>query len=495
MSAPLRIVAQHDGTASFELVWPTHPRKRWASGDPVRGPIANQAWLWALAELPFTDIWFGGGISTGKTVTGCMMSSDHALTHANGTSMFGARHLPQIRKTQMRTMDVVSRENCEHNNWPGLYTENKQECALHWWNGHTTFYMGTGELESLRGPTLGFFWGDEIMSWADPYGAYKIIKERLREGGQQGRFLATGSFKGRRGPVMEWENRCTKELSPGIRVGTGQHSGWCIVTMSTMQNDANAENFASALEELLDPIEADRQLRGMLVDVEGRAFSDVWSDEWFPAGNVIKNWSFNRKVHELHVAIDWGDRYQHVLFIAHDPEAVSDYDKPTDIIFDELVTEDLAAPELIEHIARKCEAIGKRPTCFYPDPSGDAKEENQDLASEPRFRGITIKTYRASRFRRVKWGYYVTRARMKNAKGQRRLVVTSELTHSTWNRQPRMRGIRNCIINWDWERTRDGIAKSKLKDDSWWIHGIDALRYYLTHMYPTGYDRVRVEGG
>ena len=493
MSAPLRIVPQHDGTAAFDLVFPTHPRKRWADGTPVRGPIANQAWLWALAELPFTDIWFGGGISTGKTVLGCMLSTDHAMGAPNGTSMFGARHLPQIRKTQMRTMDMVARENCEHNTWPGLYTENKQENALHWWNGHTTFYMGTGELESLRGPTLGFFWGDEIMSWADPYGAYKIIKERLREGGKQGRFLATGSFKGRRGPVMEWENRCTKELAPGVRVGTGQHSGWLIVTMATAANDANAANFAAALEELLDPVEADRQLRGMLVDVEGRAFSDVWSDEWHPNGNVLRGWSFDRRKHELHVAIDWGDRYQSALFIAHDPEAVGDYDKPTDIIFDELVTDDLSDMELIEAIARKCEAIGKRPRSFYPDPS--APDENAALAGDKRFRGIPIKTWRNSKHRRVKWGYYIARARMKNAKGQRRLVVTSELTHNAWNRQSRMRGICNCIRNWDWERTRDGVAKSNLKDDSWWIHGIDALRYYLTHQYPTGYDRIRVEGG
>lgn len=487
--APLSRARSNRGTSRLELVWPEHPHNRDENGNPTRGPIGNQRWFWNLLDFGFTDILFYGGISTGKTLLGSMASIRLANTLPGKTSLICAHSLPMLKKVQLLEMRRRAEEIAEHNEFPGLYHENRQDAAFSWWNKHTTFYMGTLDPQSLRGPTLSFIWADEINTWVDPAKAYRILKARLREGGKRGIFIATGTPSGRRGPMMEWENRCDIEIMPGIRVGTGINSGWLMVHLTTAQNTANPEDFAEALLDVYDAKYAEQELAGKFIDLEGRAFSDVWSMDHWPHGNIMPRFAFDPNLHELEIAIDWGDRYFHALFNAYDPESVNDPDACPDVIFDELVEEDLGDDEFIELIVDRCSRLGVKPARLYPDPEG--RESNDLLMTHPFFKRSVVMLYKKSKYRRVKWGYYVARSRMRNAKGLRRLCISAELAQSKNNRDPRQRGILQGILNFDWQRTRQGHAKSELKDDSWYIHGVDALRYLLTHKYPTAYDRIR----
>lgn len=465
------------GVVDLRVVWPRNDR------TDERRAIGNQKWFYGLEALPHRFRWFNGGIGSGKTIALARLLVRNALENPGVFSLLTAKNMPMLKRVQVPEVLQAVAEIEDACDFPGLMKHNRSDHCFTWVNGHKTWYMGATEYEAYRGMTLQAIFGDEIRTWDDPQKAYRVLRGRIRGRKPCGRYLfaITSSPAGRRGPVLDWLNKCTVELAPGVWSGTGQDSEWLLVKMRTSHNTALPDDYETGYRRDMDPKWASQELDAEFVELSGKVFGDVFSLDAWPKGNIIHHWRFEPGRHEIHVAIDWGLAYPHVLWIAHDPEQRDSYSAPTDVIFAEYCVDEIPYHKVIDLLLATEKDYGQKYRALYPDPSGS--EENRDLIRA--FPGYSIHRYYKTALRDIRWGIFVMRSRFLNGIGQRRLAITAELARSVHNRSSEGRGIVQGALNYDYARTREGKAKDTYKDDSWYIHGVDGCRYYLTHQHPT----------
>jgi hypothetical protein len=281
---------------------------------------------------------------------------------------------------------------------------------------------------------------------------------------------------------MHWSSRCKDEVAPGILVGQGKNCHWLMCKMKTADNDALPPDYERELRREFDETQAGNELDAELRNISGKVLADLFSFERWPEGNIVHRFKYDPSRHEIHCAIDFGLNHPHILWISHDPTVLDPSVTPLDVVVDEF---SLDGPNLDQVMAvlHQQEAVWGRPySYFYPDPSSTSKHERRVLATE--FPHVQQRRYSKASYLDTHWGIHVLRSRLKNALGGRRLAFSSDLLELPGNRSPEGRGILNCLANYDYERGRDGRPKERFRDDNWYTHGIDALRYYVTHMYP-----------
>ena len=254
--------------------------------------------------------------------------------------------------------------------------------------------------------------------------------------------------------------------------------------MRTADNDALPDDYEEELRGEYDEDFAAQELDAELRALHGKVYSDLFELLPYPQGNLTR-FEFDPSRHEMHVAIDWGVAYPHVLWIAHIPENRGIKGAITDVIVDEFCLNDASTETVLDILEEQEGEWGRPYSYFYPDPKG--RHENYLLGD--RFPHVPQKKYFKSFFTEIRWGVYITRSRLRNARSERRLCVSADLLGTPANRSPEGRGIINCFMNYDYERDRSGKAKDRFRDDSWYVHGVDAVRYYLSHQYPGRNDR------
>ena len=443
------------GVIDLTPAWPPNMNNLDADGNPSRGPIGNQRFYVATEMLPQTYRAFVGGIGSGKTIAGAELYLEAAMESPASTGIICARDLPQCKKSQIAALEQVAWEWAEKNGVHPIQSHNRSDHFFQLINGHKAYYTGVKYPDAIRGITAALIWWDEPNSAEDPNYAFRVLRGRLRQTGTNIArllFLLTGTPDGLQGPMMYWRDRCKHEVLPGIFIGSGQFSEWLMVKMRTGDNSANPR------------------------DYESDARADY--DKRFAAQELDAG--FDPRFHELHVAIDWGLRYPHVLWFARDRAAAEDQRIPSDVIIDEFCEDDATVDQVLQVLADRQETWGRPYDCFYPDPAG--KQENHILRKK--FPGVDVRRFRKTEHRAIRWGVFVMRGRLLNGAGHRRLLIAERVAKMPANRHPEGRGICNGLRFYDFARTRQGMIKQgEFRDDSWYVHGVDCARYYLTQMY------------
>jgi hypothetical protein len=466
-----------DELVHVTLDWPEHPYK-----PGVKEPIHNQRWFADYDTLPQRFRLFLAGIGAGKTLTGAQTFIQAAMENPGCTGLVVGREMKMVSRVQEKALIDACTRYAEENGFEILAKHNKTSHILVLVNGFTIHCVGAEEPEGLRGPNITLIWADEITTWSKEMQAMKILRGRLRGEGKITKFrlfLVTCTPKGPRGAIMNWARRCKTEIAPGVKIGTGKFSEWLFCHMGSADNDALPDDYVEELFGEYDPEFAKQELGGEITSVHGKVYSDLVSLDPWPYGSVVK-FDFDPFKHELHCAIDWGLAYPHVLWIAHDPSETVRRGGLPDVIIDELCLDNISDDEVIDTIKAQEGQWGRPYKQFYPDPRGVS--ENRKLAEA--YPHVPMKRYTQAHLVSIRWGVYVVRGRILNGRGDRRLAISDQLLSTPGNMSPEGRGIVNGLLNYDYVRHRDGKAKDKFKDDSWYIHGCDALRYYLTHQYP-----------
>lgn len=466
------------GVLDLEVCWPPHPKRK-----GFAGPVGNQRLFGDVDILPHMYRLFMAGIGSGKTLTGATTFVEAALENPDCTGLVVSRDLKMCKKVQIAALELVFDETARKLGHAIVQKHNRSDQFYTLINGFTIYYTGSKLPIALRGPNITLIWWDEPNASDDPHLVYKILSGRFRGEGTRTirrQFLVTGTPAGKVGPMMHWATRCKRELLPGVFSGSGVNSNYLMVKMRTKDNDALPEDYERDRREHYDPMFARQELDGEMVDLEGKVFSDVYHPDLWPRGNHTRNFRYNPQQHEMHVAIDWGLQYPHVLWIAHIPGNAVDPNLPTDVIVDEFCKDGAGFEEIIAVLKAREKKWGRPYDAFYPDPSG--RQENRELKSH--FRDVEQKKYRQRDLREIRFGIFVLRGRLKNGYGARRMLIHGSVLDSAENRSVEGRGIANALSSYDYSRTRDGKAKVEFKDDSWYVHGVDTLRYYTTHQYP-----------
>lgn len=489
-NAALARIPSTGGEATIDTTWLPHPFKREADGSPVRAGIGNQRYFVETDLLPHKYRAFIGGIGSGKTISGAKLYLDTCIENAGGTSIICARDLPQVKKSQLQVLEQLFAEYAEHNGFPIVQSHNRSDHFFTLVNGHKCFYMGTKYADAIRGITASVIWWDEPNASENPNYVFKVLRGRLRQIGPgitRRLFILTGTPDGLQGPMVHWVNRCKLEIAPGIFIGRGKFAQWLMVKMRTADNDAQPLDYESDARADYDPKFAAQELDAEFVDLEGKVFSDVYRHDNYPLGNLTRNFRFDPKMHELHVAIDWGLVYPHVLWIAHIPDLVDSY-QPCDVVIDELCEDGILVDDVIDTLKQKEKEWGRKYDAFYPDPSGRA--ENRLLRMQ--FKGSDLLMHSKRSLRAIRWGVFIMRSRLRNAANARRFLISDRVAKMPQNSHPEGRGICNGLKFYDYSRSRDGKARDDFKDDSWYVHAVDTARYYLAFKYRLGGDNITI---
>lgn len=205
---------------------------------------------------------FVGGIGSGKSWVGAYDLVTRSLP--NRLYMVTAPTYPMLRDATLRSFLRVSRDL----GYLRDYSKTDKIATLV--NGAEVLFRSADDPDSLRGPNLSGWWGDEASLYDDE--VWTVGIGRLREEGDQGWASATFTPKGK----THWTYKVFGKGGPNVELFRSR----------TRDNPFLPANFDSTLREQYPGLLAQQELEGMFVDVEGAEWpgsyfsDDIWFDEW-----------------------------------------------------------------------------------------------------------------------------------------------------------------------------------------------------------------------
>jgi hypothetical protein len=439
----------------------------WGLFRGVRRP-PNMAQMQALVS-PAPFVGFCGGVGSGKTHWLVREGIRRALRNGPGQCYLVVAPSYKVLKTS--TWDHFERflmQYAQTNGRP-LHTKMRtspQNMSIEL-RGGVTFQFLTGKNpNSIIGQTVSGFLIDEAAFLPQGMAIWNACLERLRAADAQQLFGLWASSP--HGPV-------------GIpqffveRTAAGDPD----YDMVFSRTEENRANLPQGYIERQMVGKSDRQIRQQLhaeiLDYEGA----VYAGEFDNRHSLAQGWSTKRDIknRDLYLAIDWGPRYPHVLWICNDP------DEDFDVVFDEFCEEGVPHRELIERVHEQ----GKRKWGLdwndYERVYGDCNPARARRYAL-RFFGQRDLGYESHEIPPggVVDGIDVVASRLRDHEGARRLLFAPELERTKSRRR-----ILQCMRLYQW-RSREASGDAFVDDTlqplkNNFDHGPDALRYYIQPRY------------
>lgn len=214
----------------------------------------EQAKFWALKGRRKA---FVGGIGSGKTFAGAI----EVLRMPPGSvgMIVGPTYGSMMRSTLESFLEIAEPAKL-------IEKQRKSERKFRLRGNRVVYYGSADNPDSLRGPNLGFFWGDEVTYWEAR--AWKVMAGRLRK--NPGRCWLTMTPRGKK----HWT------YADLFSKGTVEY-----VTAKTASNRFNREGFAEELEDVGDINWRRQEYYGEFIDECGYMFMR----EWFPIIDRLPN--------------------------------------------------------------------------------------------------------------------------------------------------------------------------------------------------------------
>jgi hypothetical protein len=256
-----------------------------------------------------------GGIGSGKTTTGSMLSLELALSDSPGCT--GMIVVPSYKTYKQVTLPEIQKW------WPGEGTLWESTMAggfpsiiVKTSNGPSTIFVRSAQdartIEDIRGATLAWVWGDEVASWTNGNGrmAFDLILGRLRQKsptGKMTRFLMTGT------PRWGWLQEVLNvggSLPPQAwttGIYTGGDEPWSrtyIFSAPTEKNTHNEEFYSKSLRLKYGERFAKQELDGDFCPPENAVYPN-----FYPQIHVVKhNISMQLLATAKYIVggVDWG---------------------------------------------------------------------------------------------------------------------------------------------------------------------------------------------
>lgn len=375
---------------------------------------------------------FMGGIGSGKTATGWMASSIHCF---NNPGCFGAIVVP----TYPMLRDVILREMYR---WikpemiKGEYNETKKELTLI--NGSTIIFRTADNprsIERLRGPTMSWFWIDEITLLNKT--VFDIMIGRLRQPGYELRGWMTGT------PKLNWVY--------DTFIKNEMQECFVIKDIPTHSNIFNPKGYVESLERQYTGNFYEQEILGKFVSFEGLIYHvepyQIITDAQLTALT-------NRAFHNIVYGVDFGFRNPSAVVVM--AEYAGRY-----YVVDEFYQRNVMDEELIGIIQSKMDywGVGK----VMCDPSAPASIE--------KFRRAGINAEKANN----------------DVLGGIRLVK-SMLDSNQLFIVDRCQNLLNELNSYSWDDKKTKEQPIKLND-----HATDATRYASFEIYNIGGESVPID--
>jgi PBSX family phage terminase large subunit len=382
--------------------------------------LFGQQYEFAVSPAHFAAL--NGGIGSGKSIAGAVRTLYAALGSIGGTKVqtpnvgvVTAPTYPMLRDASIRTFFEIAGD---------LVTDwRKSENIAVLRNGSEILFRSADKPDTLRGPNLTYWWGDEAAYYQSD--VWRVMIGRLRQYGAQGYAWVTTTPKGRNWLYREFVQQ--------------QRADYAIFNIRTTQNPFLDRAYVAGLQEAYTGDFARQELEGDFVAFEGLIYPE------FSRDTHVTTEAAGQYAYYL-AGVDWGYANPGVILVF----GVDGDGRMT------LVREEYQRQRRIEEWAALARALYDtfRIQTFYCDPA------------EPDF----IAAFQAS-------GCPATQANNEVLPGiqavKNRLVLRGD-------GRPRLRlsaEAVNTAVEFEqyaWMENRDGVRDAPKKTND---HALDALRY------------------
>ncbi len=223
-----------------------------------------------------------GGIGSGKSLAGNIK----AFLAAMGVlPSIPAPNLGVVTAPTYKMLDDATFRSFKDVAGTYLLDYNESKGLARMANGSEVIFRSTQDPDTLRGPSITWWHGDEAA--LSPYSVYEIMIGRLRQGGRQGYFWLTTTPKGKQWIYKLFVERFSNDPD------------YCLFRMRTADNPFVAPEYLAMLRENYSADYARQELDGEFVGWEGLVYPE-----------------FDRSRHVLHelpssfeaviAGVDWG---------------------------------------------------------------------------------------------------------------------------------------------------------------------------------------------
>ena len=306
-----------------------------------------------LISSPRRGSLYCGGVGAGKTVAGAYATLIPAITSLYETSMVAAPIGSQLSSNIYPLIRQILREYKEFNGYSLERRWNRTDKILELVNGHCILFRTMSAPDSLRGPSLTSWWGDEISSVEDITGVKEdlvlnIVLGRMRGGAHSSRIreIWTTTPKGDKG-VVAYYLKQIREKSRHVE----------LIRASTLSNPALPIEYIEALKRKYSERMWRQEVKGEILDFSGAYFGDV----------IDRSESFIHfvldRTEPVHIAVDWGDVYPVAVFI----QEVAGDEGIQHCVF--ACAEAVGNKELLNKCYEMLKRWGVHQAEWYPDPA------------------------------------------------------------------------------------------------------------------------------
>jgi phage terminase large subunit-like protein len=410
------------------------------------------------------------GVGTGKTLTGACWLILGMLANPRMWAMHISPTFTLFWENVYPKLDEMDELWNQVNGFPLIIKWHKstQNLWLQLFNGTRCFIKSGENPDRIRGQTVGLIWIDELASNRDAERVYHNALARLRGRGPR-QVLITSTPQGDQGPIGELHAKW-REQDPNVLFST--HSSY--------DNKFQPKDYLENLKSVYSKEYYEQEVEAKLLAVQGRMYPE------FTRPTHLIDWD----LHNLHthmwqivVGVDWGTGWSHAVFCAiqgvHDPQIV---------VFDEIALDNQSDETLIQEILKRCNQHRIIPRAFCPDPTGeDAIRELRRVVGKTGY-GSRVVMEKDPNRRKLSRSCELVRRLLQTADGKIRMRFARSLEtngHNTLGQK--QRGVLMGLEGLRRKKGPGGIFTNAPFDDSFLIHGCDALRYVCLNLPRLGY--------
>jgi len=408
----------------------------------------------------------------------------HLLCHPGITGMVVGKDYGQLVGVQWRMILRVLKWWAMVNQVELVRTASAYQKRIELINGSVILFRSSTEIERIQGLQIQAVWADEWAIWADQRGSWNEIHARLRsDDGGVLRGIWTSTPKGAYGIAAILLDKARNVIRP--KVWQSDHApedqpylGYSLFQMSTRDNPVFDASYVDSLLSNYSTDEAKQELDGEILTLAGSVFGHVFS----PIHNVIP-FVVDPGKHGLVAAIDHGSNYPYCALIARHTDATG---QPADCVIAEFVKDGIrGVQEIVWWLEQRMRELkASKLLAIYPDPDKQYRRENALLATHFK---CPVHAYETRDYRNISWGTGLVKARLQDAKGDRHLFVSRDLAAQDQNTAVNGRGCVRGFVSQEWAENRSSKNVFEELSDQWkdqpGTHGMDAIRYFISHEY------------
>lgn len=436
------------------IVYPIHERTRFCGALPYQQQMHASEHQVRLLQ------W---GVGTGKTQWG---SVEALVNMARFPGKYGLIVAPTYRmlkdatipKIQM-TLDAFRKVN----GFSLVQHWHKSDMILTVLGGGEVRLRSSDDPDKIRGPDYAWAWFDEASMMMNQDMIWDITTSRMRAVADP-RIWITTTPRGNDGML--------RMVHEQIAAGNPHY---CYSQVPTFQNILLPPGYCDRMKEEYSEDFYRQEVLAEIVEgsgtVFGRMFSRTTHMVEFDLAREVRRKS---DAWDIYVSIDWGDVYNHAIYVAHHRE------KELDFVFGELLKDNGTIDQFREELAEDVRKFPKMPKQIFTDPTGQSY--NGKLRKLLKYKVPVNYDWRTN-VRDIAFGVELCKRRLLSANGKKRTLFAANLLRQPQNRG-KGRGIILSLENYKYQSSRDGFAwRDKFVDDSWHNHAVDAWRYYIINRY------------